>query len=86
LSASVFGALYITTYVLSVLASINWNLNVGSWEIDLRDGEVRFKINILYEGVDLDDSPTLPEYTRASISIGLKTFQQGRVIYVLADG
>ena len=41
--------------MLKYLAMANYGLNVGNFEMDLRDGEIRYKVNILCH-----DLPSLP--------------------------
>jgi hypothetical protein len=39
--------------VAAFLSGLNYDLAVGNWEIDLNDGEIRFRTSLDYEGGDL---------------------------------
>ena len=41
--------------VAEYLTRANWGLIIGNFELDLEDGEVRYKTSVQLEGIDLND-------------------------------
>ena len=46
--------------VAEYLTRANWGLIIGNFELDLEDGEVRYKTSIQLEGIDLSDQLLRP--------------------------
>lgn len=42
-------------HVLELLARINWRLEVGNFDIDLKDGEIICRVSVRIGGIELDD-------------------------------
>ena len=57
--------------VSEVLVRANWGLSVGNFEIDVSDGEVRFKTSSFYHEMD-NITPLFKHHMKASVD----TFQE----------
>jgi hypothetical protein len=58
--------------VAAFLAAANYGLNIGNWEIDLGDGEVRFRAGIDVEGGEL--TPRMVRSMAASCVINVDVY------------